>query len=212
MSLTFLETPRFPGCPSFGYLSRPEYSVSAVERASGVESRNRNWSLPLHRFTMTVGPRVEAEIQELLDWWHAVGGAAYGFRFKDAADYKSCRAGLEPTASDCPLVPLGTTPETYQMVKRYTIGALSQDREIYKPVEDTIMIADGGVAVSESSYTVDYTLGIVSFGYVPSGLLTWGGEFDVPVRFDSEFPVEIQNRKIESVSFELRELRRANLE
>ena len=62
------------------------------------------------------------------------------------------------------------------------------------PSSGTIVLSGGG--------TVDYTTGLVTGG--AGG--TWGGEFDVPVRFDSGFPVEISNQRIESVTFALQEL------
>jgi uncharacterized protein (TIGR02217 family) len=205
----FLETPRFPGCPSFGFTSEPVYSVSVVEMASGIERRNRNWSRPLHRYSATVGPRVQAEVQEALNYYHAVGGRAYGFRFKDATDYLSCAVGVTPTSIDQPIV-FDETTAGYQLVKDNTVGVLTQRREIYKPVQNTILVADAGVLKTEGvDYTIDYSSGIVTFLYTPADdtLLTWGGEFDVPVRFDSEFPVEVQNYRIQSASFTLRELR-----
>jgi uncharacterized protein (TIGR02217 family) len=206
---TFLESPRFPACVSFGFTSEPMYAVSVVERTSGIETRNRIWSRPLYRYTATLGPRVEAEVQEALEFYHAVGGRAYGFRFKDAADYLSCRVGETPSETDCPLViDSSESPEVWQMVKTYTAGALTQQREIYKPVSGTIKIADNGTLKTETThYVVDYATGIVTFNYTPSATVTWGGEFDVPVRFDSEFPVEIQNQRIQSASFALKELR-----
>lgn len=208
----FLETPRFPGCPSFGFMSEAVYAVAIIERASGVEQRNRSWSRPLHRYTATVGPRLEAEIQEALEFYHAVGGRAYGFRFRDAVDYKSCRVNETATALDQPLEVIADSPEYYQMVKRYTMGALSQQRDIYKPVQGTILVADNGVTKTEGAdYTVDYTRGTVDLLFAPVGALTWGGEFDVPVRFDSEFPVEALNQRIQSATFTLRELRAASL-
>jgi uncharacterized protein (TIGR02217 family) len=188
------------------------YAVAITERSSGVERRNRSWSRPLHRYTATVGPRVEAEVQEALEFYHAVGGRAYGFRFKDSVDYKSCRVSGTPTAVDQPLEVLADSPEYYQMVKRYTAGTLSQSREIYKPVQGTILVADAGVAKVEGvDYTVNYARGTVDLLYAPAGALTWGGQFDVPVRFDSEFPVEILNLRIQSATFTLRELQLANL-
>jgi uncharacterized protein (TIGR02217 family) len=210
--MDFLEY-RFPVCPSFGFVSEPMYSVTVIERASGVERRNRNWSYPLHRYTATVGPRVEAEIAELLEFWHAVGGAALGFRFKDGVDYRSCRINETIAATDQPLVlAAGSSPEEYQLVKRYTWATREQDRPIYKPVEGTVVIADGGVPKTEGvHYTVDTTTGRVSLLFTPAGTLTWGGEFDVPVRFDSEFPVELYNLRIQSVQFVLRELRQAEV-
>ena len=166
--MSFLETPRFPGCAKYGVTSEPDYSVTIIRRASGQERRNRNWSRPLTRITITVGPstRMDDEIQELLEFWHAVGGSAMGFRYKDVADYKSCRVSDTATATDQPLVLTASSPITYQMTKRYTFGAQTQDREIYKPVSGTILIADDGVTKTENSdYTIDYTTGLVTFLY-----------------------------------------------
>lgn len=191
----FLESPRFPGCPSYGFTSDPEYRVVITRRASGVEKRNRSWVRPLTKMVVTIGPRLEAEIQELLEFYHAVGGTAIGFRVKDYTDFKSCFVGDTPTATDQPLVELPDEPGVYQLVKRYQFGSLTQDRDIYKPVSGTILLSGAG--------TVDYTDGTVSGG--AGG--TWGGEFDLPMRFDSGFPVEVANQRIESVQFALQELR-----
>lgn len=206
--MAFLENPVFPGCPSFGYVSRPDYLTSVVRVRSGREQRNRFWSRPLYRVDVTVGPREENEIQELLEFWHAVGGMECGFRFKDWADYKSCRVGQTSAATDQPLVLVDGSPVQYQLTKRYTAGVRTQDRDIYKPVSGTILIADNGTPKTETSdYTVDYATGLVTLLFSPAGALTWGGEFDTPMRFDSDFPVELSNHRIQSVSFTLMELR-----
>jgi uncharacterized protein (TIGR02217 family) len=206
--MTFLETPTFPGCPSFGYTATPMYSVTVVRRASGHERRNANWSRPLYQYGVTVGPRAEADIQELLEFWHAVGGNAVGFRFKDWSDYKSCYVGDTPDPLDQPLVAVTGSPSGYQLTKRYTQGARSQDREIYKPVTGTIRVADNGTEKTiTTDWTVDTTTGLVTLLFTPTGPLTWGGEFDVPVRFDGEFPVELTSHQVESVAFTLMELR-----
>jgi len=198
----FCESPRFPACPNFGYVSDPEYKVVITRRASGVEKRNRVWLRPLIRGTVTVGPRLTAEIEELLEWWHALGGMARGFRFWDRVDYKSTMNMAQAVANtDQPLIET-TTPGIYQLTKRYQVGIdeddlpLYQDRYIYKPVSGTVILSGAG--------TVDYKTGLVT-GASPG--TTWGGEFDVPMRFDSGFPVEIVQARIESVTFALQELR-----
>src|SRR5574343_1001294 len=201
---SFLESPRFPACPKLGLVSEPNYSVSVTQTAGGWESRNRNWSRPLTRITITVGPgsNSAAEVQELLEFWHAGGGQATGFRYKDWSDFKSCRLAGTPSRTDQPLVATGDSPETYQLTKRYTAGAQSQDRDIRKPVQSTILIADAGTLKTETThYTVDYSTGIVTLLFAPAGALTWGGEFDIPVRFDSTFPGEQILRTVQSVSF-----------
>jgi uncharacterized protein (TIGR02217 family) len=209
--MSFLETPRFPGCPRYGFISEPMYSVTTIERASGVERRNRNWAYPLTRITLTVGPSEGGDpaVQELLRFYHAVGGPAYGFRVKDYTDFKSCAVGSTPASTDCPLLAVvGESPAEYQLVKRYTYGVLSQDRPIFKPVSGTILIADGGTLKTETThYTVDYTTGRVSLLFTPAGTLTWGGEFDLPMRFDGSFPVEIISHRQQAVSFSLKEIR-----
>lgn len=205
----FVET-LFPACAKFGLISDPGYSVTVITTAGGRERRNRNWSRPLTRITITVGPgpRLSEEVQELLEFWHAMGGMATGFRFHDPADYKSCRVTATIAATDQPLVITADSPTTYQLTKRYTYAGQTQDREISKPVQGTILIADGGVLKTETAdYTIDYTTGLVSLLFAPAGALTWGGEFDIPVRFGSSFPVEQLEAHAQSVSFALQELR-----
>lgn len=204
----FLETPRFPACPSFGYVAQPDYSVTVIRQSSGREHRNANWSRPLYQYQVRVGPRMESEIQELLEFWHAVGGMFVGFRFKDWADFLSCRVGETPARTDQPLVATDGSPVQYQLTKRYQVGARLQDRDITKPVQGSLLVADNGTLKTEGvHYTVDYSTGLLLLAFTPAGTLTWGGEFDVAVRFASEFPVELINHRIESVSFTLQELR-----
>jgi uncharacterized protein (TIGR02217 family) len=206
----FLETPRFPACPKYGVVSDPDYSVTIIRRGGGWERRNQNWQQALRTITITVGPgpRADDEVQELLEFWHAVAGATIGFRYKDESDYKSCRVSETPARTDQPLVLIAGSPTAYQMVKRYTFGALSRDRTIAKPVQGTILIADAGTLKTETThYTVDYTTGIVTLNFTPTGALTWGGEFDIPARFSPGFPVEQISHQIQAVSFTIEEIR-----
>lgn len=208
----FLETPTFPGCPAFGMVSNPRYSNTIGRAASGREHRNRNWAKPLHAYTLTVGPQMEAEIQELLEFWHALGGSECGFRFKDWADYKSCRVNLDPTPTDQPTELIPGSPGGYQLVKVYRAGMRAQVRDILKPIASTIRMADSGVELTAGQFTVDDTTGLVALNISPSGDVTWGGQFDVPVRFDSEFPLEGVSHHVESVSFALAELRSEDMD
>lgn len=197
---TFIESPRFPACVSYGYSSDPEYRVVITRRASGVEKRNRAWGYPLIKINATVGPRGQSEIQEILEMWHAAGGAARGFRFRDESDCLSCQIGQTPSVLDQPLLATDT-PGTYQLIKRYQFGIdengdpVTQDRPIYKPVAGTVLLSGAG--------SVDYTTGLVT----GSSGGTAGFQYDVPVRFEPSFPVEIVNLRVESVTFALQELR-----
>lgn len=207
----FLESPRFPGCPRYGYASEPMRSVTIVERKNGHERRNINWIYPRQRITLTVGPSEggDAAVQELLEFWHAVQGEAYGFRVKDYSDFKSCYVSSTPAATDQPLVQNTNSPIEYQMIKRYSAGALYADRIISKPVQGTIVVEDDGSPKTEGiDYTIDYTTGLVTLNFTPSTAgPTWGGEFDLPMRFDGPFPIEIISHRHQSVSFALKEIR-----
>lgn len=209
--MSFLETPTFPLCPRLGYTASPRYSVTISETASAKERRNRNWARPLYVYTVTIGPnrRDEEElVEELMEFWHAMGGTECGFRFKDWSDYKSCRKFRDVSRTDQFIIATVDSPAGLQMVKTYQFGTRQQVRKILKPVDGTILVADNGVLKTEGAdYQIDYATGLVTLSFSPVGQLTWGGEFDVPVRFDSEFPVEIAARKIESVSFQLKEIR-----
>jgi uncharacterized protein (TIGR02217 family) len=206
--MTFLED-RFPRPPKLGYVSIPRYDVEITTDSAGGEERNRNWSRPLHEYSFTCAA-LDIDIGEIIEFYHAVGGRAYGFRFRDWNDYLSCRLGQTPTATDQPAVALTAT--TFQLVKDYTRGALTQRREIRKPVAGTILVAAGGVP-QPSGWTLSASTGVITFDEAPSGAVTWGGEFDVPVRFDSDLPIDLNfrsedGRYVQSVQFTLKELRR----
>lgn len=206
--MSFVET-RFPRPPRLGYTSAPTYDVTVTALAGGAERRNRNWSRPLHEFTFeTAG--LDVEVAPLVEFFHAMGGRAYGFRFKDWNDYQSCAPGGTPAPTDQPATELTST--TFQLVKRYQAGAQVQDRDIVKPVAGTVRVAVDDVEVL-TGWTLNTATGVVTFDSAPGGTVTWGGEFDVPVRFDADsLPVELSFRDdsgsyVQDLRFTLRELR-----
>lgn len=207
--MSFIEE-QFPVCPSLGMQSAPAYRVSVARMNSGSERRNRFWQYPLHRYTVSVDPRLVDEVQIVLKWWHAMGGMECGFRVKDPADYKSCQVNQTATPLDQPLDPIPESPSGYQLIKEYTVGSRTQERRILKPVAGTITVANGsGVEQASNTWSLDTTTGILmplaGFSGVPT---TWGGEFDVPVRFDGEeLPITIMLETIHGTSFVLMELR-----
>lgn len=206
--MSFIEIPVFPVCPRLEYTSTPDYSVTISTTVSGRERRNRNWQRPLLVFNISVGPKMQEEIEELLDFWHAMGGTECGFRFKDWTDFKSCRASDTVTPTDQALDLIPGSPGGYQLTKTYRAGARATARTILKPVQGTIRIADNGTEKTEGTHWVlDYSTGLLTLFFTPAGQITWGGEFDVPVRFDSQFPLEVVTHQIERVSLQLRELR-----
>ena len=201
-----LET--FPECPSFGFTVEPRYLVKAIEREGGYERVDRRWARPLSFYTaVPMGDRPEEEIQNLLYFWHAVGGTSGVFRFKDWADYLSCRVGVTPGVTDQPLELISGA--NYQLVKRYVYGSLTQTRDITRPIGSTIAIANT-LGATQTDWSLDEATGILTAGGGFVGTPgTWGGEFDVYARFTSNLAISLTDHKIQNASFTLRE-RRAN--
>jgi uncharacterized protein (TIGR02217 family) len=80
----------------------------------------------------------------------------------------------------------------FQLVKLYISGSQAWVRTIKKPVIDTVRIAVAGIEKTLGvDFNVDTTSGTVTFmtGHIPpnGALVTAGFEFDVPVRFNTDF-------------------------
>lgn len=202
----------FPTCPTYGFTVQPQYLVKLAMQEGGFEKVTRRWPRPLNVFTaVPIGPRDEEDTQAILYFWHAMGGRARTFVFKDYTDFKSCPVQQDEDVTDQPLM-VTTLPDSsiaYQMRKLYKVGLLTQVREITNPVGETIQVANGTGDVQDD-YTLDEDTGLLvpggGFDGVPS---TWGGEFNVPVRFDSELDMVIEDQRLQSANFMLREKRLA---
>lgn len=206
--------PVFPECPSFGFTKRADYSVTIVERASGIRSVNRNWYYPLHTFSaVPIGERSEDDMYRVARFWHAIGGQSGRFLFKDYTDYKSTNVPSDDiSATDQPMVEVEDSPGGWQLVKLYVDDEFNfqQQRLIQKPKDGTVLIAVDGVTQTEGDdYTIDYDTGIVTFNSPldSDAVLTWGGEFYVPSMFETAPEFMITNRGIQQTSFAVRELR-----
>lgn len=205
--------PVFPTCSTFGFTKRADYSVTIIERSSGVRSVNRNWYYPLHVFSaVPMGQRMEDDIHLVQRFWHAVGGQSGRFLFTDYTDYKSSdRLADDPSALDQPLEAVTGSPSGYRLLKRYRDPdfLLEQFRIIYKPVPGTIRVANQlGQEQAASAFSIDLESGVLSalpgFNGTPT---TWGGEFYVPVMFESAPEFVITSHQVQTTTFALRELR-----
>ncbi len=168
---------------------RPVMSAGAMwateikQSRSGHEFRNKRWANPLREYSISFGPRSMDDIQNVMGFTYKTSGAWLGFRLKDWFDFKSCDPLVTHQATD---LSLGTGDgSTYYFRLNKTYPG-SYTRRIYKPVANTILVAIGGVVQTQGThYFVDSVNGTVVFKDPPSNgsSLTWGGEFDVPVRF-----------------------------
>lgn len=185
------------------------WMTEIVEKVSGFEERNTPWAMPKYRYDAKYGIRKPADIYEVLKIYQVARGRLRGFRFKDHSDYKSLGPTTTATALDQSLG-TGTGAQTvFPISKRYSFASQNLDRRISKPVAGKILVGVAGAQVF-SGFTVDTINGNVTFAVAPlnGAALTWGGEFDVPVRFDSDnLDITIQGPINELPSIPLIELR-----
>lgn len=180
---------RFPTALSFGSIGGPERRTDVVTLASGFEERNTPWAHSRRRYDAGIGLRSMDDIDTLIAFFEARRGQIYGFRWKDWADFKSCRPSAQISAKDQVIGTGDGVVTEFALYKAYVSGDAVYTRPVSKPVAGSVLVALDGVSVVEGGdFSVDAATGVVSFIAAPaSGVsVTAGFEFDVPVRFDTD--------------------------
>jgi uncharacterized protein (TIGR02217 family) len=181
----------FPEDISYGSSGGPAFNTTVIELTSGAEQRNINWSEVKATYDVSHGVKTRDQMDELLDFFYARRGKAYGFRFKDWADY---------TIED-QIIGIGDgTERSYQAKKTYEPDAgYAYERIIRKLVPGTVVVTVNNV-VQNFGLGIDHNTGLINpNGIVPAGHIVKikYAEFHVPVRFD------IDDMKINHDDFEL---------
>jgi uncharacterized protein (TIGR02217 family) len=205
--MAFVEE-RFPVDISWGSVGGPGFRTTIIESAGGFEQRNIDWEQSRGTWNVTHGAKRAVQMERLRDWFYAMHGRAHGFRFKDWTDF-SVEEEWFGDGDD--------TTVDFQLVKTYDIIGQAYVRQIKKPVQGTIHVFLDGVEKDEGpgagEWELDYTTGIVTMGTAPLDVppvevLTWTGQFDVPVRFDEdEMKVSMDFEDVESWSLRVKEIR-----
>ena len=202
---------RFPTNISYGSAGGPGFSTTVVGLDTGAEQRVSRWSKSKRQYDVSYGVKTFQDLQDVLEFYMSVKGAAYGFRYKDWIDFTTATDGRSSYEDDSAYVPLytNTTGDTIavnlslQLTKRYSVvDADGGDtpaviRNLTKPVKDKIKIArsSNGSTFTEitqglSGWTVNTTTGIVtvsSGAAIEDDETVYGAcEFDVPVRFTKD--------------------------
>ncbi len=162
----------------------PMFDTTVLELSSGHEQRNINWQQTRAKYNISYGISHKEELEAVIRFFYARWGRAYGFRFKDWADYEV----------PIQVLALGDgVTKSFQAFKRYTDGTYTYDRPLTKLVADTTEVFVEGVPVS---FTVDIDTGIITLASAPAAtggsgsggeeVVSFLCEFDVPVRFNDD--------------------------
>ena len=149
----------------------PRFSTAIATQSDGQEQRRAMWSQPLIVANLAGRAVDKIELDYLLDFHASVKGSAYGFRLRDWSDYKS---GLTAIGTGN-----GTT-QTWQLIKRYTVGSYTVTRPITKPVANSLTLYLNGIATA-TGWSLNTTTGVLTTTL--TGAIAVDFEFDVPVRF-----------------------------
>ncbi|MEJ8573117.1 DUF2460 domain-containing protein [Microbaculum marinum] len=180
---------RFPSGISRSASGGPERRTQVVTLGSGHEERNQQWADSRRRYDAGSGIKTADELHAAVAFFEERRGRAYGFRWRDWSDYKSCAPLGTPGPDDQTIGTGDGTTATFQLVKTYGGAHLPWVRTITKPVSGTVRVAVDAVEQTEGAdFSVDATTGQVTFSSPPAAGLavTAGFEFDVPVRFDTD--------------------------
>ncbi len=180
---------RFPANLSFGSVGGPERRTEVVALTNGFEERNTPWAEARRRYDAGISLRSLDDIEELIAFFEARQGQLHAFRWKDWADFKSCRASQVVGFQD-QLIGVGDGARlSFQLTKTYASGPASQVRRITKPVVGTVRAGlQGDEQAVGLHFDVNWATGILTFASPPAlgEQVTAGFEFDVPVRFDTD--------------------------
>lgn len=159
----------FPEIVSQQAIGGQGWSTGLVPYGSGNEVRNQDWEQSRGKYEVSHAIRLPPAYKLVRNHFMAVHGMSDSFPFKDWLDFEVASGeGFFTTL----------TATTFQMVKRYTSGSATHDRNIYLPKSGTVTVTGG------SSPSVNYATGVVT---VSSGTPTsWVGEFYVPARYDTD--------------------------
>lgn len=180
---------RFPTALSLGSAGGPQRRTNVVTLANGFEERNTPWAHSRRVYDAGIGMRSLDDVQKAIAFFEARFGQMYAFRWKDWADFKSCKASATIAFTDQAIGLGNGAQRSFQLVKNYASGAHSYVRPIKKPVAGTVVVGvEQDLQTEGVSYEIDNTTGIVRFSQPPDpGTRIFAGfEFDVPVRFDSD--------------------------
>lgn len=180
---------RFPANLSFGSVGGPERRTEIVTLANGYEERNTPWAQSRRRYDAGLGLRSLDDVAALLEFFEARRGQLHAFRWKDWADFKSCKPSGTVSALDQGIGQGDGERTEFALAKTYDPFGTPFVRFITKPVAGTVSVSLSGDPAAEGvDWVLDPASGVVRFALPPDlgVMVTAGFEFDVPVRFDAD--------------------------
>jgi uncharacterized protein (TIGR02217 family) len=182
---------------SFG----PAFRNVIQEAISGNEQRFAQWTKCRLTGDLSYGLQNSSDplgdFRAILSLWRGHFGSLYPFRFKDWGDYIATNEVFGTGDGSRTAFQLTKTYDP-QAILLGTQGSFFYVRNITLPTSITEIKIDNVVT---TAYTISDS-GLVTFTTAPASgkQIVWSGEFDVPVRFDSDqLPIVLSESDITSI-------------
>lgn len=187
MTNNFIEK-QFPVDISYGSAGGPEYSTEVLSTTNGYEIRSSRIYNPKMKFNISIGIKNRQQMDQIIRFFRCCKGRNIAFRYKDWSDFKGQNESIKIINEN-----------TLQLIKTYNLDKnTTEERIITKPVKNTVIIQLNGETIPDTQLQIDYTTGrIILLDHrinQQNTRFTANFEFDVPVRFDTDYlPVTIEN-------------------
>lgn len=159
------------------------FKTTITRNAGDFEKRFARRLEPLFKGNIGQANLRSEMIDHVTTFFNARRGKAQGFRYRFWADYTATATpkDLGDTASTQGVAFL-IAPNTYACYKVYSWGGQTCYKRITKLVQGTVSVFSNGNPATGAAINND--TGIIT--YSGGGTITWKGEFDLPVRFDTD--------------------------
>lgn len=178
---------RLPTTIESGAHYGPDFRTWLQEAVAGNEIRVAQWAKVRHRGDISYGVRTPDDLAAVKALHMAHFGRVYPFRFKDWNDYSVTDENFGTGDGSTTTFQLKKTYDPQKILLGST-GTLKYTRDINWLANTPVIKKDGVTLTVTTDYTISAT-GLVTFTSAPANTkpLTWTGEFDNLVRFDSDF-------------------------
>lgn len=171
----------FPENINIGATTSLETNTNIVQTANGKEKRNINWLSPKKYFNASISLQNKAMIDELRNFYRAVNGKAYPFRFKDHSDFE-----IFIDDSILYLVKEDATSKTYRLGRK---DLFDISLNVYPILNDKFKVfSNDELLEKDIHYTLDIDKATLYFKDDNKNLtnLTYQCEYHHLVRFDDD--------------------------
>ena len=174
---------QFPTDVSYGSSGGPVFKTQIFEAYRGLEKRNIEWAQPMMEFNVAYGIKTDTQMLNVLEFYNARQGPAYGFRYKNWGNYNIVNAPFAVGDGVSTRLPIW---------KFYGFQGARQYKRLRKIVQGTVTgVGIGGVGtlVEGTDYSINYDEGEIALSSAPGyGIPVFCSnlEFDEPVRFEED--------------------------